>query len=357
MSNAPIPHNLLSQFPKAKQEWLQKPEGLFFYHNFVKEKGCHLLIVGNPGSGKTRKMVWLATYLCRTETIVWFDSCKDNESAMLFSDDFKGIEKHVIVPFGSNFDIRGIEPTEWSLSEAVTPSQYWDCVIPGAINIFAIDNFFFDKRKRSQYIAEIYRGLVFRAYHKQLDKRIGKLAIFNDEFQKAAPSQSITNDPIRLETAQAITENVLEVRAFGIRIIGASQDYDNIWKGARRNLPAKILCRGAVVRADENPRLFRMRDIFNDYKPEHGLFVSSSGKYYPRTCPWTFKVKEIQNLEFIYEINHFYDEPVKEESEDYANIDWRGYTAFGKTITESSEVQPEKGQNYAEYIQGDIDDD
>ena len=347
-----IPPELLKKFPEAKQKWLLKPEGLFFYHNFIREKGCHLLIIGNPGSGKTRKMAWFASYLCRSETVVWFDSCKDNEAAMLFSDDFEGIEKHFIIPFGSSFDIRGIEPSEWTLSEAVSPSHYWDLIIPGAINIFSIDNFFYDKGKRSKYIAEIYKNLVFRAYHKQLDKKIGKLAIFNDEFQKAAPSQSITNDPVRLETAQAITENVLEVRAFGIRIIGASQDYDNIWKGARRNLPAKVLCRGAVVRADENPRLFRMRDIFNDYRPEHGLFVSSGGKYFPRTCPWTFRVKEMPGLEFIYEMNRFYDEPEKEESKEYATVDWRGYSPFGKAITELTEEE-ERSPSYAEFVQED----
>lgn len=302
--SSPISPAILSHYNKAGRDFLVNSEaGRLLYYNILREKGGHVLILGSPGSGKTEKLKWLASWLAPLETFVWIDSCKDNECTPLLK---FGIPVRFIIPAWCSLSITN-PPAEYEVVEAPFPEDVWRLVKPRAINIISLRLFFKSDKERSKWIARMFRALNDQAYNKTL-KRITPMTIAADEFQTFCPSQSLTSDRGRLEAGQEIAANILEVRAFGIRLIGGTQDWGFILPGARRNLPARILCRGAVVKQSESPKLYRLRGFFENYEPWEGLFVFQDGNYFPSTCPWTFPLyRKPEGCEVEY--SGYYDEP------------------------------------------------
>jgi hypothetical protein len=85
-----------------------------------------------------------------------------------------------------------------------------------------------------------------------------------------------------------VTTNILELRAFGIRFVFATQSDRNIFPAARDQMPATILCHGAQVKSDVSKLLHDLCMFAERYSVAEGLFVFADGDYYPRHCPWPF---------------------------------------------------------------------
>ena len=272
--------------PRAAHFLMEDPAGVRLYNKVLKVKGCHISLIGQPDSGKTRKMHWLATWLKELEVIVWIDSCKDEEIGPLF---FMGKPVNIIIPTGMKIEIKNLG-TDYTVREAFLPDQFWDLVDPDKINIFSIRNYFFDERERSRFYAKLFRALAIRSSEEWFRdvKGIKRMSVFIDEAQRIVPSTSFSHEPEALAVAQDVTANLLEMRAYGIRLIMGTQDYMNVYPAARRNMPARIFCHGAVVKSDESRTMHRLAEYSQNYAKWEGLLVFPDGDYYPRTCPWKF---------------------------------------------------------------------
>lgn len=281
-----INEHLLNRYPEATRRWLTETiMGQSLWHKVLTVKGCHVGLLGNPGSGKTQKELWLVSYLKNLETIVWIDSCKDEEIIPLFG---MGKPVNIVIPHGMEIEIAGVDniPT---VREAFMPELFWDMIEPDAINIFSIRPYFYSEKERSRFYAGLFKSLSRKAYRKAFQKNgIERMSVFVDEAQQILPSTAYTHDQQRIEAAQDVTSNILEVRAFGIRIVTGTQDYINIYPSARRNMPARILCHGANVKSDESRLLNRLCRYAESYTVAQGLFVFPDGDYVPRSCPWSF---------------------------------------------------------------------
>lgn len=281
-----INEHILARYPAPARRWLTETiMGQSLWHKVLNVKGCHVGLLGNPGSGKTQKEYWLVSYLKNIETIVWIDSCKDEEIIPLFG---MGKPVNVIIPHGMKIEITGVDVVP-TIREAFMPDLMWDMIEPGAINIISIRPYFYSEKERSRFYAGLFKALSRKAYAKSFQKRgIDRMTVVVDEAQQILPSTAYTHDQQRLEAAQDVTSNILEVRAFGIRIVTGTQDYINIYPSARRNMPARILCHGANVKSDESRLLNRLCRYAESYTVAQGLFVFPDGDYVPRSCPWSF---------------------------------------------------------------------
>lgn len=282
------PH-VFSRFGPKTQTWLKTQEGQDFFWKFLNVKGQHCLIRGRPGSGKTRKMLWLASFLAKMETIVWIDSCKDEEISPLFN---MGLPINLIIPSNCKVQIQGLPPC--SICQAYIPDLFWTQVLPGHINIMAIHNYFMSDKERAKFYTGLFKGLAYRALDSEYFRdqlKIKRMAIFGDEAQRVIPSLSYTRDSDRLDSAQAVTTNILEVRATGIRMVLATQSDRMVYPSARDQMPTSILCQGAQVKSDESRLLHSLCGFAERYATNEGLIVYSDGKYSWKLFPNYPKVK------------------------------------------------------------------
>jgi hypothetical protein len=284
---------LISKFGPKTRALITEPEerGGFlrgFFFDVLMVKGCHINLIGNPGSGKTQKQYWLAGMLSKIETIAWIDSCKDEEIVPLFS---LGLPVQIMIPRGCEIEIKGCDcPQGIMIIEIPSPEAVWGALRKGWVNIISFENYFISPKIKSKWYARLFKHLSFVAFHKVLKKQLGidRLTIFIDEAQKIAPSTAYTRDQDRIEASMEVAANILENRGNGIRVVTATQENSNILPSARKNMPARILCRGARVKSDESKKLSYLCGFAEGYEPSQGLFVLPNMRYFPRTCPWTF---------------------------------------------------------------------
>jgi hypothetical protein len=284
-------YKMLDQFPEKTHKWLIDDKmGQLFWKNFLWPKGTHLSILGYPGAGKTQKAIWLLNYLKWIETIVWFDSCKDEEIGPLF---LRGKKIVIISPLGGSVNISGFDDSQIIRKYAATPKDFWRLIEPDCINIFSIRNFFYSETERSKYYGKLFHELSRMAYNNEFRKaEIPRLSIFLDEAQSIVPSQSMTKDKERIKAGILVTSNILEVRASGIRIVTSTQDPMMLLPAARKNLPVRLLCGGARIKSDESTLLFRLCKYAEYYQVSEGLLVYPNGEYFPFDGPWKFPLFE-----------------------------------------------------------------
>ena len=299
-----------NNYPQEAYEFLTETRmGNLLFSNILIRHGEHVLILGSPGSGKTQKLTFLAAWLAPLETIVWVDSCKDNECTPLLT---FGRKIRFIIPAWCSLEVEN-SPCEYEVVEAGTPESVWQLVKPGAINILPIRLYFRNERARSVWLRDMFKGLIEQAYNigKKKQPNLNKilpLSVFADEFHNFCPSQNVTSDRGRIAIGQEIAINILEGRAFDIRLVGGTQDWSSLNPIARRNLPSRVCCRGTVISQSDSPQLFRIRKYFAHYNPNQGLFVFSNGEYYPTNQPWSFPFfRHPDKCNVVY--NGWHDEP------------------------------------------------
>jgi len=322
------PHILARFSPSAQKFLTETIMGQCLYNKLLNVKGNHIGLLGTPGSGKTQKSYWLMSYLKNLEVPVWIDSCKDDEIIPLF---LMGKPINIVIPSGMKIKINGIEGVQITVRDAFLPDQFWDMIDPEAINIFSVRAYFYGEKERSRFYASLFKALSRKAYDKVFRKRgIKRMAVFVSEGQQILPSTAYTRDQERIDAAQEVTSNILEVRAFGIRIITDTQDNINIYPSARRNLPTRILCHGANIKSDESKLLNKLARYAENYAPHQGLIVFSDGDYVPKTCPWNFP---------------FFPKP------ESASVDYIGrFDVKEEKADDDSELMPDLGKYAAQAI-------
>jgi energy-coupling factor transporter ATP-binding protein EcfA2 len=298
----------------SQDEFLNSAVGVKFANEFVFRHGDHLFIVGNTGSGKTNRGLFVMDWLKHTENQIWISTAKSEEILPLF---FQGKKVRIVIPKGAEF---GVEertragnlgfgyPLE--IVEVSKASEAWDAAkvsYPDGhnkayeyITIFEFRQTISENEGlRSQWMIDLFESLAERT-------RAGTMAnifpctVYLDEAQWLLAGSRITKDGGRIRNGSIVIENVLEMRSAGCRFVMFAQSYKNIPPAIRDNLLNTILCRGAFVDSEENASLSyhcRLHPDPTRYKPNEGKFVFADGTAFPVLKPWKFPLYPICSVD------------------------------------------------------------
>lgn len=277
--------------------------GKFFLDNFVFVKGEHIYIVGPTGSGKTNKGMNLVNWLRHTETIIWISSGKDNETVPLL---FMGMPVRIITPKYHDVEIRkGRERYEPhpEVIHVPDPGSAWWAVKKGCINIFEFRNAFWKKEAAITWMVELFETLATWTRLKMMP-HISPATIFIDESKWMIAGTRVTNDGARTKASEVITENAMDIRAYGYRLAIFAQGFIDIPPAMRENMPCFMLCNGADIdisrklRYHCNPSVPGWKKT-SQFKRNEAKFVDRYGNASPmdRPVPWPMFPKDQDDLE------------------------------------------------------------
>lgn len=299
----------LEKYDAVQQKFLITGVGRRFYDEFLTQHGKHLFIFGTTGGGKSQKGYAICDWLKNLENQIWFDTGKSNEILPLLCMNRK---VRIIIP--TNCDIKIIYEGKQienhpEIIRVDNPDQALDSIAIGSrgsrhdlpvrdtITIISFRNFFSKKEMAVAWVAEFFERLAERCRLSDMPN-IFPASLHVDESQWAMAGKRISAEGGRTKTSEVITENALELRSAGVRLILYAQSYKNIPPAARENMLFNILCKGAFVTSDENGNLsqwchnaeWRSPPTPMQYKPWHGRFVFENGDSYPPLTPWKWRL-------------------------------------------------------------------
>jgi hypothetical protein len=161
------------------------------------------------------------------------------------------------------------------------------------INILCFRNAFWTQTARAQWMTELFQTLADWSRLRIMPK-IFPFTLHFDETQWAISGKAVSTDAERTKSSEVITENVLEIRSAGGRIVAYSQGFRNLPPAMRANLVCTILCRGADVSSDDskklsphcNPPPWVKRPA--NFRKNEGKFITEDGRASPTDRPWPF---------------------------------------------------------------------
>ncbi|MFA5378976.1 MAG: hypothetical protein WC455_24695 [Dehalococcoidia bacterium] len=306
-----IPPAYLAKLDDIQRKFILMAVGLRFYDEFLCQHGKHLFIFGTTGSGKTQKGYHFVNWLKHLETQVWISSGKTNETLPLLCMDRK---VRIIVPTGVDVIIEENCSGKWTRIEnhpdvipVETPRDMLNAITAGSwsksrhlvrdtINILEVRTAFAARDKAVHWNAEMFQALAEMLREGELHD-LSPSAWHIDESQWTLAGKRISNDPERMKASEIITENALELRSAGFRLVLYAQGHNNIPPPARENMIFNVICRGADVTSDEDTRLSEWCKYTRNrnppspmqFKTYHGRFVFENGDSYPKDRPWKFR--------------------------------------------------------------------
>ena len=280
----------LNSFDEKAKEFLLTGHGRFFFDSFLSIHGEHCYVTGPTGAGKTNKGMHLVYFLKQTETVIWISSGKDNETLPLL---FMGKPVRIITPKYHDVKIlEGKEPFS-PHPEIVTvpdPGSAWWAVKKGQINIFEFRNAFWDSGKRIEWMIELFSTLATWTRLNMMP-HISPAAIFMDESKWLVAGTRVTTDGGRVRASDIITENAMDIRAYGFRLVVFAQGYSDIPPAMRDNLPCFVLCSGTEIEENKKLRLHCNPSVIgwkktSQFKLSQAKFVDRFGNSSPSYKPW-----------------------------------------------------------------------
>ncbi|RPJ50987.1 MAG: hypothetical protein EHJ95_06100 [Methanobacteriota archaeon] len=288
----------LAKLDEVQQKWAITGPGKMFLDDFVWKHGNHCFIIGITGAGgKTNKGYWMVNWLKHTETQIWMDSGKSDEIVPLLCQD---IPVQIIVPKYSEVFIEERINGKWQpiedhpiVTHIPDAGDAWWAIKKKHINILAFRNAFWTKEARALWMVEFFQTLADWSRLRTMP-RIFPFSLHIDETQWTVSGQRITTDPTRTKASEAITENVLEIRSSGGRIIAYAQGFLNLPPAMRDNLVCTLLCCGANIDSSEskklsphcNPPPWVKRPA--NFRRNEGKFITEDGRASPTDRPWPF---------------------------------------------------------------------
>lgn len=292
----------LDKLNERQRKFILTGVGRKFFQEYVCRHGNHTYNISNTGGGKTQRNYWLVDWLKHTENIIWISTGKTDEILPLL---FMDCKVRIVIPKGSDFKIIGSEllDKEPTIMEVETPGEAWWNVwgkeldksfhpTYNKITIFEFRNTI-SPEVRSDWMAELFTELAEWSREGTMPK-IFPCAIFIDESQWVLAGTRITTDQKRTKTSEVITENALEIRSVGGRLIFSAQDFKNVTPASRENMLNGIIGRGGNVGAEENKA---WASACGDYRQgirststfqrEYARFIFDDGRFYPND-PWKF---------------------------------------------------------------------
>jgi len=314
-----IPRGFIQKLSDEQKKFILTGVGRRFYWEFLTAHGKHLFIFGTTGGGKTQKGYANVDWLKHLENQIWFDTGKTNEILPLLCMNRK---VRIIIPSGCNLSIRDKKEEIENHPDIVrvdSPNEALDMIAVGSrgarhdrperdtITIISFRNFFSKKEMAVAWVAGFFEQLAERCRLSTMPN-IFPASLHVDESQWAMAGKRISAEGERSKASEVITENALELRSAGIRLVLYAQSYKNIPPAARENMLFNILCKGAFVTSDENGNLsqwchnaeWRTPPTPMQYKPWHGRFVFENGDSYPPLTPWKFRLYPLDERDRVW---------------------------------------------------------
>lgn len=245
----------LGKLDEGQRRFIITGPGKFFADNFLFIPAEHAFVLGPTGSGKTNRNHNLVNWLKHTEVILWISASKDNDIVPLF---YMGLPINIIIPkyAGIEITLSGEPIKNVTYSTVSEPQDVFYAIKRDHINILEVRNAFWDRGKLLDWMIELFRlvaewtrnGLMPRIRPDLKESGKSKISVFIDESQWLIAGSKVTNDPKRVKATEIISENALEIRTYGWRIIISAQGFTNAPPIMRENLACAFLCSGADVK-------------------------------------------------------------------------------------------------------------
>lgn len=288
----------LDKLDEAQKKWAITGPGKMFLDDFVWKHGNHLFVIGITGAGgKTNKGYWLVNWLKHTETQIWMDSGKSDEIIPLLC---QNMPVQLIVPKYADVLIEERIHGKWQpvenhpvVTHVPDAGDAWWAVRKKTINVLCFRNAFWTKEARANWMTDFFQTLADWSRLRMMPK-IFPFTLHIDETQWTVSGQRISTDSVRTKASEAITENVLEIRSSGGRIVAYAQGFLNLPPAMRANLVCTLLCNGAEIDSSESKKLAQhcnpppwVKRPAN-FKRYEGKFVTEDGRSSPTDRPWPF---------------------------------------------------------------------
>jgi hypothetical protein len=287
----------LNKLDEAQRTFALTGPGKMFLDDFVFLHGNHCVVPGTTGAGKTNKGYWLVSWLKHTETQIWMDTGKSDEILPLLCQNFP---VQIIVPKYSDVIIEERKDGKWEPIEnhpkvvhIPDAGDAWWAIKKKHINILCFRNAFWTVEARALWMTEFFETLATWSRLRRMPA-IFPFALHMDETQWVISGVRVSRDENRTKSSEIITENVLEIRSAGGRIIAYIQDFINVPPAIRQNLVCAILCRGAEIKSDHSKKLARhcfpplWEKAPTNFRKNEGKFVTEDGRASPTNRPWRF---------------------------------------------------------------------
>jgi hypothetical protein len=306
-----VPPWFIQRYPVEDIEWLLHSEfGLEFYQQFLIHKGISMFITGVPESGKTQLDLWVLKWLKELETIVKWDTGKD-DILPLFN---FGKPIQFLIPYGCHFEIKGPLPCEVVITPVLAPELYLDYIRRDWINILCIRNFFIDEIEMKKYVRDIFRGFLRRARLNEFEGW-SPATIDLDEAHAVMGSDRFGKDDISQKTGVELGMDLKESRKKGFRFILISQGYYDLPPLSRENTPCYGVKRGTMCDKHDNTTINYLSGFARECEARHGWIILPNGKYYGRRNPLAFPFfPDPPGIRIIY--RGFYDQISKGDTEE-----------------------------------------
>jgi hypothetical protein len=299
MSGPVIHPKYLEKLDPGQRAFIISGPGNMFLNEFIWLKGNHCFVIGTTGSGKTNKGYWLVNWLKHTETQIWLDSGKSDEILPLLCQDKPA---QIICPMYTDVIIEERSHGKWqpienhpNIVHVPDAGDTWWAIKKNIINILCFRNAFWTVSARATWMVDLFETLATWTRMRTMPS-IYPCSIHIDESQWVLAGSRISRDTDRAKSAEVITENALEIRSSGGRLVMYAQDFLNIPPAIRENLVCAILCRGADVSSDQSKKLAPHCNVPSwvkspaHFKRDEGKFITEDGRSSPTNRPWNFSL-------------------------------------------------------------------
>lgn len=312
------------------EEWC-----LEFFKQVIAVHGMSLFFTGTPGSGKTQKERYFLQYFAPFETVIKWDTGKDDLQLMFTL----GIPVQVLIPYGCHFEIRGDMPCDYIVTPVPVPGLMFDLIRPGWVNIISLRNFFLEEKNLKRYVREMFRGFLLRL---RLDQYKAWLpAVLSvDEAHVILGNMRIDSSTDGKQTGQDAANILKECRSKGLRWSIVSQGFYDLQGTARDNVTCYVVSRGTNVERRDNPKLNYLSGFARSCESKHGWLVLPNGDHYGKTSPIPFPYFEPAKVRIIY--RNFVDEEKDLPEIDDVNIGDVGVFAAAMMKPEKSPIPPSR---------------
>lgn len=304
-----VPPWFTEAFPADKMEafchteWCRQ-----FFKQVISRKGTSMYFTGTPGSGKTQKDRYFLQYFAPFETIIKWDTGKD-DIQLAFT---LGKPIQILIPIGCHFDMRGEIPEDCEITPVPVPEYMFRLIKPGYVNIISVRNYFIEEKALKTYVREMFRNFLLKLRLGDFDAWL-PAALSADEAHVLLGNLRIDNSADGKQTGQDVANILKECRSKGLRWLITSQGFYDIVGTARENVPCYVVSRGTQVERRDNPKLNYLSGFARSCESKHGWIVLPNSDHFGKTSPIPFPYFEPMKTRIIY--RGFVDE-VREMKED-----------------------------------------